>query len=506
MGRGGKKNVGAAGALFLMGFLALYLSGIYSWMMGEMFLEAGVIEFLIPVMSLFAVVLSLAFTMMSAGGTVFGGKDTDFMLSLPVSAFFVVLSKMTALYLENLMFVGLWMIPTGIAGFAFGAASGWGYFVRLLFAVVALPFFSSFAACLGGWGMTFAASRMKHKALAANLISVLLFLSLFLGSLQINSLGTVLLANRDRAEQIFSTWLLPFGLLGRGLAGEYPAFLGSLLVCTAPFLAVTWLLSGKYKQILSGLSAHGLRTDFKLKKIQTKRPSAALFQKEVNRLFSTPAYLMNCGISVVLLLGFAVYLLADRETTALFVSLLGEKGMAPLLLACAALLLSMIYPSSVSLSLEGKTLWILKEAPVSAAEIFAAKSALNLVLAWPAALAALVLFAVAGNLPVRTAGCMLLVCLTLTALLGVAGVAVNLHFPKLDCDSDVRVVKNSASAMICSFGSLIFTLLLAGLWALTRKLMPFEVFCLALSFMLAVLTAFVWRYLTRRGVELFSLL
>lgn len=498
--------MGAAGALLLMGAVALYISGIYSWVMGKMLAEAGVIEFLIPVMSLFAVAVSLLFTAMAASSAVFGDRDMDFMLSLPVSAFWVMLSKMTALYLENLAFVGLWMIPVGVAGYVFGAAADVGYFFRLPFAILALPFLSSLVACLGGFLMAYAGSRMKHKALATNLVSIALFVLLFAGSMQLNNLGALLLENQVRAEQLFATWLLPFGLLGRGMAGDLPAFLGSLLVCILPFLGLAWLLSRSYKRIVSGLASHAFRTDFRLTEVKTNGQWTALFLKEIRRLFGTPAYLMNSCVSVVLLVGFSVYLLVDRDTMVVFESLLGRDMTAPLLLGCMALMLSMVYPSAVSISLEGKTIWILKEAPVSAATLFAAKAGLNLVLAWPASILAAAVFFAAGYLTPGKTICMLLVCLTLTALLALAGVVLNLHFPKLDCDSDIRVVKNSASAMLCAFGGMLFTLLLAGVWALTRTILPFEAFCLVLSALLAVLVAGLWRYLTVRGAALFAAL
>lgn len=498
--------MGAAGALLLMGALALYISGIYSWVMGEMLADAGLIEFLIPVMSLFAVVISLLFTVMAAGGTVFGDRDMDFMLSLPVGAFWVLLSKMTALYLENLVFVGLWMIPVGISGYVFGAAGDAGYFFRLLPVILALPFLSSFVACLGGFLMAYAGSRMKHKALAANLVSIVLFVLLFAGSMQLNNLGALFLSNQERAARLFDTWLLPFGLLGKGMAGNLPAFGDSLLICVLPFLGLAGLLSRSYKRIVSGLNSHALRADYRLTEVKTKGQWSALFLKEVRRLFGTPAYLMNSCVSVVLLIGFSVYLLVDGETMAVLESLLGREMTAPLLLGCMALLLSMVYPSAVSISLEGKTIWILKEAPVSAATLFAAKAGLNLILAWPASFLAVAVFFAAGYLTPGDAVCMLFVCLTLTALLALAGVAVNLHFPKLDCDSDMRVVKNSASAMLCAFGGMLFVLLLAGIWALTRTILPFEAFCLVLSALLAVLAVWLWRYLAGRGAALFAAL
>ena len=110
-----KKAAGGLGALLLMAFLALYLSGVYSFLLASMLAEVGIVEMVLPLMALMACMMSLMFTLFAASGLVFGGKDSDIVLALPVPAFTVMLSKILALYLENLVFCGLWMLPTGAA-------------------------------------------------------------------------------------------------------------------------------------------------------------------------------------------------------------------------------------------------------------------------------------------------------------------------------------------------------------------------------------------------------
>ena len=200
-GQGKKKNATAAGAVGLMAFLALYISGLYSWLMGELLEEAGVLEFLLPVMTLLAVAVSLVFTFFAASGIIFSGKDTDLILSMPVSAFSVMLSRMSALYLENLLFVGLWMIPSGAAGYIFGERTDPLYFLRLALSILFVPFLPSLLASLGAYVVAWAGARMKHRALLSNLISIVLFLALMLGCMQINQIGTLLLNHREEAHR-----------------------------------------------------------------------------------------------------------------------------------------------------------------------------------------------------------------------------------------------------------------------------------------------------------------
>lgn len=498
-GQGKKRNVTVAGAMGLMAFLALYISGLYSWMMGELLQEAGVVDFLIPVMTLLAVAVSLVFTFFAASGIVFGGKDTDLILSMPVSAFAVMLSRMSALYLENLLFVGLWMIPTGAAGFVFGGRTDPLYFLRLALAILFVPFLPSLLASLGGYAIAWASARMKRRALVSNLISILLFLGLIIGCMQINRIGTLLLEHEEEARRLFMTWLLPIGLLGMGMEGNWAALAGSLGLCVLPFLAATWLFSTRYQKILSSLQSRLVRTDYRLTKLGARGPFEAMVKKEVGRLFSTTAYLLNAGMGVFLLLAAGIWMAVARDQIAPLVSIAGHDAADPVVLGCMAFLLATVYPSAVSISLEGRTIWLLKEAPLKPSALFGAKACLNLILAWPATLVFTALSAFALEMAPARAACMALSGLALSGFLAVAGLALNLHFPKLDCDNDTVVIKQSASAMIACFGSIILVALSAGLYVLVGNRIGMEAFCLAMTALFAVSGLVLWKILMQKG-------
>ena len=51
------------------------------------------LDYLIPLMALFGCGLSVVMTIQAASGFIFSGKDSDLMLSSPVSAFSVMLSR-----------------------------------------------------------------------------------------------------------------------------------------------------------------------------------------------------------------------------------------------------------------------------------------------------------------------------------------------------------------------------------------------------------------------------
>lgn len=283
-----KKAAGGLGALLLMAFLALYLSGVYSFLLASMLAEVGIVEMVLPLMALMACVMSLMFTLFAASGLVFGGKDSDIVLALPVPAFTVMLSKILALYLENLVFCGLWMLPTGAAYLVYaglGAGQVAGFCVRLLAAALFLPLLPSVLALLGGWVIAYFSGRMKHKSLVGTVLSIVLTGAVLVGSLQINALAAALLQNIEGVRRTLHTWLLPLGLLLDGLVGSWGALLGFLLISLAPFLVLVWGMSTQYKRILSSLASHVTRSDYRLREVKAGGRFAALFKKECGPLF-----------------------------------------------------------------------------------------------------------------------------------------------------------------------------------------------------------------------------
>ena len=353
-GRGKTGKAGGIGALVLLAALPLYLSGMYSFLLAEWMRANGALGFLMPVMTLLGIFMSLMLTMFGASGIVYGGRDMDLMLSLPVPAFSVMLAKLLALYLENLVFCGLWLIPTGVALGIYGGASA-GFVVCMALAVLFTPFLPTLLGALIGWLVAFAEGRLRRKALVASLLYVALFGVLIAGGMQVNKLAALMLQNAAALQHVLNTWLFPMGLLQSALAGSVPALLGYLAVCLLPFLAAAWVLGLRYKAILTGLNSRAMGKAYRLSRLGASGQFMALYKKEFARFFGTPIYLFNTGIGFMMLIGAGVYAVFARRSILAFAAQVG--GIQPLLpigLLAVAFVLGISNITCVSISLEGK--------------------------------------------------------------------------------------------------------------------------------------------------------
>lgn len=509
------KAASGFGALALMAFLSLYLSATYSFVLTQMLAEYGAAELGLPLMAILAGLMSLMFTIFAASGLVFGGKDSDIMLTLPVSAFTVVLGKVLALYLENLVFCGLWMVPTGIcyllhAGLSAGQAAL--FCARLVLTIPFLPLLPSALALLGGWLIAYASGRMRHKAAAGTVLGMVFVCAVLVGSMQMNRLLLLLLSDLAGMRHTLHTWLLPFGLLLDALAGPGAAqcalgLCGFFLISLLPFLALVWAIGTQYKKILSRLASHALRSDYKLRGVKTSGMFAALFVKECRRFFGTTIYVMNMGIGAVMLVGAAVYALVMRtQALPALAALGGVQKALPMTALMLCSVQAMINPACVSISLEGKTLWILKEAPVPPRVLFGAKALLSvLVSAVPAAVSVLLLWA--GYAPEAADALGLLVlCVCFGVFTPVYGLAVNLLLPRMDCDNDTIIVKQSAASAVGIFGGILAVGLGALLWAVGGRALGFAGFCVLDAALLLLGAAALWRWVCGRGARILQTL
>lgn len=509
------KAASGLGALALMAFLSLYLSATYSFVLTQMLAERGAAELALPLMAILAGVMSLMFTVFAASGLVFGGRDSDIMLTLPVSAFTVVLGKVLALYLENLVFCGLWMVSTGIcyllhAGLSAGQAAL--FCVRLVLVIPFLPLLPAALALLGGWLIAYVSGRMRHKAAVATVLSMLFVCAVLVGSMQMNRLLGLLLSDLDGMRQTMHTWLLPFGLLLDALAGDGAArcalgLCGFILISLLPFLALVWAIGTQYKKILSRLASHVLRSDYRLREVKRSGVFAALFAKECRRFFGTSVYALNSGIGAVMLLGMAVYALVMRgQALPVLAALGGVQSVLPVTALVLCTSQAMINTTSVSISLEGKTLWILKEAPIPPRALFGAKALLNVLLsAVPAAVSVVLLWAGYAPAAADALG-LLFLCVCFGMFTPVSGLAVNLLLPRMDCENDTIIVKQSASCAVGIFSSILAVGLGALLWAAGGRALGFAGFCVLAGALLLLGAAALWRWVCGRGARILQTL
>lgn len=447
-----KRAFSGLGALALVAGLSVYISGLYSALLAQQLAPVGALPVLLVLMSLVAVILGFFFSLFAAQGVVFGAKDNDLMLSLPISPFVLMLSRTLALYLENLVSTVFVLLPAGVIYLWYGGPGGWPVLPLLLVSALFLNLLPTLLTLIVGFVLAWLSSRFPKKALASSLLQLLLLALILVGAFwlgsAINNVGNAVPA----ILAFFQSWGRPFLMLANGVGGGEPLqLLGLWVLCLIPFLAVTWLFAWQYKAIITRLSTHRSRSDYKLGKLTAAGQRGALLRKEARRWLGTPVYVFNTGIGLLLIPGAGVAALLNRESIAHFLTMTDGLSLSPLLMMGLGFCLSTVAITASSISLEGKQIWLLQCAPIPVSTILGMKMAFQLLVTLPCLLVGWLLLSLSFALSPAEWVLLLADSLLFALLCAPLGLWLNLRFPKLDAVNDAVVVKQSMSAVLTTF-------------------------------------------------------
>lgn len=501
--KAGKKASSGLGVLFLLAAVCLYISGVYSFMLAGAFADAGYLDLVYTLMITSAAGGSFLFCLFNAAGFVFGGKDTDFLLSLPVKDVFLVLSRVMALYLENLFFSFCFLAPAVAAVIWAGGPIASSVLMGVL-VLLLVPLLPSAAALLAAYFVSWFESRGRYRTLVRTVGYLAFFGLTMVGSLKLNmSLESALLNVGDLALAMRQT----LGLFHLGAdamySGNFVSLLWFALFCVLPFVLIVFLLSVAFRPLVGKLSGKAFSTNYKLTEQKANSAFAALYKKELHRYINSTMYLMNTAIGMFIMVGGCIAMLFSPVTVITVSTAMGDLFL-PLLALAGGVMAAMSCITSPSISLEGNRLWVLKAAPILEKTIFDAKLALQLTVTWPAFLLCGILLAAGGFISLSESILLVLLCGIASAIIGELGLLCNLKLPKLDGANDTVIVKQSASVLLAMVAGALLCAGMALIFQLLRLALPVGVVLWILILPLGVLFVISRRVLMTYGAKLFS--
>ena len=416
-------------------------------------------------------VLTLVFGVLKAGGTLYRKQGYEMLSAFPISNTAVVCSRFLRLYLESLVFAILVMI-TGLVMY--------GYFVKPDFVSLCIGILSIFivplvpVAVSAGVGMiiTGISSRMKNKAWVEAGLAILLIVGFMLlpgylvGDEEIAP--EMLMNYGDAVLAILGKLYPPAVLLGDAIV---KGSIGKLLLVILGTLAFLGVVIGSvsvcFHRICAFLFSTTAKHDYQKESLQKNSLNKALVIREGRRYFSSGVYVTNTIMGPIMgvVLSISFFFVDMEEMIGDVPAEMNMRAAIPFILGAC---FTMINMTAVSISMEGKEVWILKSLPLSKKQILDGKILFQLCLLAPFYVVAVIISSIALRLSILEVVGVVVTSAILILFSAVFGISVNLWLPKMQWDSEVAVVKQSASSMI---GGLVPTLI-SGIFALIVMAIP----------------------------------
>ena len=477
-GRRGKKRVrrSAIGAAALIFAIGLYVSGVYSFLLFDALAPMRMEKLVFILMGLGTVVSGVLMSAFAVKSTVYCGEDNELLLAMPVSSTTLMLSRVAALYLESLLFAFSLLAPAGVAC-AFVSKTGLGrsvdFWLRLLITVITLPMLETALSLLIGALLAWLSSRLPRKNGIGQTLVMGLYLAVVMWfAFNVNRMIDGLSGAATRIMTVLR-WIKPMFWMANGIMGSWSGLARFALVCAVPLTLAVLALGRCFTRAVTAFSSQSARSDYRLTGQRANGAVKALLGKELRRFTGSATYFWNAGLGLVMLLVGAVLLLVRRGDIAkvfpMFEEFYNPEIGTLVVMAALGFCLSTVMIAAPSVSMEGKSLWVLMEAPVSTRALIAVKTGFQLLVTLPFIVAAVVCVALSGLL--TPGGCLLALAFGLLFEAGHAafGMLVGLRFARLDAPNDAAIIKRSLLVFLSLFCpmAMLAVAALAG-WGLSR--------------------------------------
>ncbi len=434
--------------------LIIGLMIVYSTIIGMSLASMGYANILPTISILLCSLLTLIVTFLKSSGVLVGARDYDMVMSLPVKNSEVVLSRLTVVYLTNLLISIIVVLPSFVIFWIHAEAGIWGNIMYLL-SFLFLPMIPMIISLGLGVLISAVSSRYKHKNTLSLVLSTLIVLLIVVASTRAQSMNMDEILNIGILfSYMTNKFYPPAVLISKAVEQQnwlyFLAFVGMSVLLNIIFISI---VAHFYQKINTAICNHSV-VRYKGKALHVSSPFKAMYKREFNRYFSCTIYALNSTIGMVLLLVVALLLLfispeaLEQQSGIVDLSQI-LRQMLPLVIA---VFVTMTSTTSASLSLEGKNRWIMCSVPVRDIDIFNSKIAVNLTIIFPFVLISAGLLGFRMRISLIQAVLLCVVPTVYACFISVLGMYMNVKFPRYDWTSEYYAIKGGAISVLATMG------------------------------------------------------
>ena len=431
--------------------LGIGLSSLYAVIYGNMYISHGAT--LEPLVILFASAASFLSLMsgINQAKSIFIGKDYDTLSALPLKKTVIIASKVINLYLVELLYTSIIMVPSGVV-FTILSSNTIYLFVSLIMAI----FISAFPLVIA-LIFSFLTALISDRFKYGNFVSIALYILFMVGifvlsyttSARPDGDVTIVLTSISGVAQWINPALYFANLAMLDNFFYIFIFVGINVVSIIIVVLVIGLFFDKIHELVSSF-----KTNFKYERkyLKSKKELKSLLELEFKRLVNSKMYFMNSVVGLIMALIMGVWM-------SIMFSSINPFGISEEILAnvkkyaffgvmLIVFSVGITNTCAVGISMEGNNFWLVKSLPINYKKYMWAKLLLSYILQIPVALIVSTVMVVL-LLPSAISIVAIYVIPVLYILLSsILSLLLNLTFYKLKWQNEQEVVKSSSSVII----------------------------------------------------------
>lgn len=502
-----RKKTVTVGYIILFAVLMIGIFGgmfaLLAFMLCEAFVSEGLGWFYFLIFAVLAVAFGTFGSVFNTFSSLYLSKDNDLLLSMPISVKYIILSRVLGVYILGAMYSSVIMLPSVIVyivvvGFSFKSLV---FPLILTLSVTGLVLVLS---VLLGYVVARISVKLKNKSIITVILSLAFLAAYYLFYYNATSIISELITNAVIYGGKIKSGAYPFYLLGR--AGEGDAFAAAVTVafCALLLFAVFYVVTKSFIKVVTSSADSSKRKLSRHKNFKQKSPFAAILSKEFSRFLSSSSYMLNCGLGTLFLVIVAAGILFKGGE---IYSLFGNGELVAFVTFFGISMVSVMNDTAApSVSLEGKTLWVLKSLPIGVKPVLYAKILMQLLLTASPLLLCIISVAVVSGFSASVILSGGIFCLSYCVMSALFGFYIGLKKANLDWTNEIVPMKQDISVMAAIFGGWVLLILLGliGILIMLKNAMTVSVYFAFCAAVLMFLSILLFRKINTKGVAVFE--
>ena len=443
---------------FILAITCMFSVGSYANMIIESLTSTKSEYILLSLFTIVTFFLTLVEGVYKSSNLLFNCKDDNLLFSLPIKRRTVLFIRIFKFYVFELLYNSLFLFPAMIV-YSINVRVGISYYIVSLFMLLLLPIIPIVISCLIGGIISSTSSKFKFKNMAQVIVTTLLLLVIFYFSFNMENILSNFSNNASHINSIITSLYYPANAYVKMVTDfKVIDLLLFIVINILIFIIGIYIMSIRYFKINSRVKEE--KNDSKKKNyiVKVTSPKISLIRKELNRFFNTPVFIINAGFGLVLFIVgiIAICFKFDSLVSGIIVegniSINEVNSYIPIILygfVCFTSFMTSI--SSSMISLEGKSINILKSLPVKSTNIIMSKVVTSVLIMIPVILLGDIIMFIKFSFNIIEILMIIIGSILLPLVSETIGIIVNLKYPKMDAENDTEVVKQSMSSMISVF-------------------------------------------------------
>ncbi len=502
---GSKKALNRSTAMLMLAYFALALVfgfQMYSFssMMAPFLKITGSLETLLTLAVFFPAIINLSMGMYKIPGYLFGFKDYDILMSLPVKERTVLTAKLFPLYMSDMLYGIVLSAPIFYVYGMYAEVSAL-FYVMCVLAWFFMPMLPLTVGALISLGIAKLTHKTKGNLIQniANMVMMIVLAGSFIFINPVYSGGNTTVMND------ISGYYPPAMWFSAGTS-EPIYYLLFIAVSLLPFLVFVVLFARSFKRINSVNRNATTTSKYKVTHLKKSGARKMLMTIERKRFFANSIIVLNSGFGLVMYLAGFIFMIVGGKSVlgSLFPADVLPDMLFYMFCALGLFICATTLTTPFSISIEGKNFWHLRVLPVKAQDVFKAKVGFNLLLTLPFTVFFNVVLAVVLGTNLVAALCGTVAVLSLSFFFPLLGMTLNVRFVNFDWRSADEVVKRGASMTICVVSGIVGIFGLGFLFVVLYGTVSFDVLSLITAGAFLIPSVIMWARLMRSGERLLS--